>query len=180
MNPLIKIACYLISLPARMKGMTFGANSFIGPGYDFMFIDLRKIVLGNNVIIGKRAWLQVVSGEGSINIGDNTSIGRNVTITSKKSTIIGANCRLSYNVSIIDHNHQFANQGIAPANDALTEGASITIGDHCFIGAHSFILRGVTLGRHCVVGANSVVTKSFEDFSVVAGNPARLIKSLKS
>jgi len=60
----------------------------------------------------------------------------------------------------------------------ITEGKEIEIEDDCFVGAHSFILKSVRLGKHCIVGANSVVTKSFPAYSVIAGNPAKLIKSL--
>lgn len=51
------------------------------------------------------------------------------------------------------------------------------IGRHCFIGARSLILPGVTIGDDCVVGAGSVVTRDVPPRSVVAGNPARIIKS---
>jgi acetyltransferase-like isoleucine patch superfamily enzyme len=52
----------------------------------------------------------------------------------------------------------------------------IVIGPDCFLGYRAVIMPGVTLGRHCVVGANAVVTRSFPDFSMVVGSPARLIK----
>ena len=55
----------------------------------------------------------------------------------------------------------------------------IRIGDNCFIGAHSIILPGVTLGKEVIVGAGAVVTKSYPDGSIVAGNPARLIGNSK-
>lgn len=51
------------------------------------------------------------------------------------------------------------------------------IGRHCFIGARSIILPGVRIGDECVVGAGSVVTKDMPPRSVVAGNPAKMIKS---
>jgi len=51
------------------------------------------------------------------------------------------------------------------------------IGENCFIGGNSLILPGVEIGDNCVVGAGSVVTKSVPPRSIVAGNPARIIRS---
>jgi acetyltransferase-like isoleucine patch superfamily enzyme len=57
-------------------------------------------------------------------------------------------------------------------------GNEIQIGDDCWIGGQVIILAGVVIGRGCTVGAGSVVTKSVEPFTVVAGNPAKVIKKL--
>jgi acetyltransferase-like isoleucine patch superfamily enzyme len=180
MNIFSKIIGYIISIPARFKGMKFGENSFIGPGYDLDPI-LKGVVLGDNVVIGRRAWLDIskYTQGGQIFIGDGTQIGRNVVISACKRITIGKNCLISYNVSLMDHDHNVLNPDIPPLEGGITEGKEIIIEDECFIGAHSFILKGVRLGKHCVVGANSVVTKSFPAYSVIAGNPARLIRTLK-
>ena len=55
--------------------------------------------------------------------------------------------------------------------------ANTVIGKRCFIGAHALIMPGVTIGDECVVGAGSVVTKDVPSGSIVAGNPATIIKS---
>lgn len=54
----------------------------------------------------------------------------------------------------------------------------IVIGPDCWIGGSAIILGGVTIGEGCTVGAGSVVTKDVEPYTVVAGNPARVIKRL--
>jgi acetyltransferase-like isoleucine patch superfamily enzyme len=59
-------------------------------------------------------------------------------------------------------------------------GKPITIGEDCWIGGNVVVLPGVTIGRGVTVGAGSVVTKDVEDYVVVAGNPARVIRRLEN
>jgi len=179
MNIFSKIVGHLISVPARLKGMRFGRNSFIGPGYDVK-PTLKGVILGDSVIIGRNAWFDISKKTkgGQIIVGDGTQIGRNAVLSACKKISIGKKCLLSYNVTLVDHDHAVFDPDVSPMDAGITEGKEIAIEDECFIGAHSFILKGARLGKHCVVGANSVVTKSFPANSVVAGNPARLIRNL--
>jgi acetyltransferase-like isoleucine patch superfamily enzyme len=165
---------YLNTIPARLKGMKIGKGSALGPGYDFLFVKLNNIILKDNVLIGRNAWLENVKDDASIIIENNSNIGRSVTISCASKIKIGRKCLLSYNVTILDHDHNF--NGLDLFTSGITKGTQILIDEGCFIGAHSFILKGVHLGKNCVVGANSVVTKSFPDNSIIAGNPAKLIK----
>jgi len=179
---LFQFVVYLISLPARLKGMKFGKGSMIGPGYDWLFVALDGVTLGDHVVIGQNAWIQLVSykgRKGTISVGNGTQIGRGAVISAIDSIVIGAKCLLSYHVSIFDHDHEVTNVDISPMESGISQIGPVIIGDDCFVGAHTFILKGVHLGKHCVVGAHSVVTKSFPDYSVIAGNPARLIRTLK-
>ena len=86
---------------------------------------------------------------------------------------LGSGCYLAPNVGIITANHDLLNL------DIHLEAQDVTIGEGCWIGMNSVILPGVVLGPNTVVGAGSVVTKSFpEGFAVIAGAPAKLIRSL--
>lgn len=176
MNPLVLTIALLVSIPARLKGVVFGRNSYLGLGYDWLFVRLKGITLKNNVLIGRSAWMEMI-GNSVVTIGDGTNIGRNFTLSCAKEVFLGKKCLLSYNVSVLDHDHEFI-KDVSPMETGITEGEEIRIEDGCFIGAHSFILKGVHLGRCCVVGANSVVVDSFPDNSIIAGNPAKLLKKL--
>lgn len=176
-----KILLYFVSFPARIKGVKFGKNSYISPGYYYLFTKLNGVILGNNVFIASRARIQThnVLLNKIITIDDGTFVGPDVTISAVKRISIGKKCLLSYNVSILDHEHDVYNPKIPPNDGKLINILPIRIEDECFIGAHSFILKGVHLGKHCVVGANTVVTKSFPAYSVIAGNPGKLLRALK-
>lgn len=178
MGIIFKICAFILNIPARLKGVKFGKGSFFGPGYDFLSVKMRGIVLGDNVLIGRNAWIELAGDDknAKVEIGDGTNIGRGVMISSAKNISVGKKCLISYNVSMLDHDHCFVSN-VSPMDSGITDPSAIKIGDNCFIGAHSFILKGVHLGEHCVVGANSVVTKSFPDNSIVAGSPARQIKT---
>ncbi len=179
MKLIYRLFLSISNLPFRLKGGKIGRNSYLSPGYDIFNIKLKGITLGDNVLIGRNAVIGIVKNNAKINIGSGTNIGRFSNISSAKNIVIGKKCLISYSVSILDHDHVLNKKNISPIDSGVTKGKNIIIGNNCFIGAHSFILKGVTLGQQCVVGANSVVTRSFPEYSIIAGNPAKLIKKIK-
>ncbi|MEO8199502.1 MAG: DapH/DapD/GlmU-related protein [Gemmatimonadota bacterium] len=84
------------------------------------------------------------------------------------------------NVSIFDNTSHPVSPARRLAHQPITEQdvAPVIIGTNCWIGLNSIILRGVTIGDNSIVAAGSVVTKSVPPNSIVAGNPARLVKSI--
>ena len=106
-------------------------------------------------------------------IGSGTYIYSTCSIDKTKyaKITIGKNCVLT-GCTLLAHDASLF------AHDKPTFFSPITIGDNCFIGWQSIILPGVTVGDNSIIGAGSVVTRDVPANSVVAGNPARVIKSV--
>lgn len=99
------------------------------------------------------------------------------TIYSMASIKIGRNTDIGAGCKIIDndfHPLQYSHRCPVEQVDKIKK-RPICIGEGCFLGANSIILKGTILGNNCVVGAGSVVHGTWPDNSIIAGNPARLI-----
>lgn len=116
---------------------------------------------------------------GKIRICGGTGISGS-TIYAMTSIHIGSHCMIGGNCKIIDndfHSLNAADRKLQPSNTIGKK--AISIGDNCFIGANSIILKGTKLGNNCVVGAGSVVSGVFPDNVVIAGNPCKVIRRNK-
>ncbi len=113
------------------------------------------------------------NGVGKIHIGNKTRIGIGSVLIGPVT--IGDDVRLAQNVVISALNHNYTNV-LVPISEQGVTTAEVYISDETWIGSNSVILPGVFIGKHCVVAAGSVVTKSIPSYSVVAGNPAKIIK----
>ena len=116
---------------------------------------------------------------GEIRIGDDVSIEQDVHITSAGLVSIGRGTSLTPRVTIAAASHPLVG-GVSPnrAGDVDNWGAVVRIGEYVLLGANSVVLPGVTIGNHSTIGANSVVTKDIPPYSVVAGAPARVIRTV--
>ncbi len=77
-------------------------------------------------------------------------------------------------VSGLNHAYRDAHTAI---KEQPIETRGVIIGNGSWLGAGVVVTAGVTIGEHCVVGAGSIVTKDIPDYSVVVGNPARVVKA---
>ena len=114
-----------------------------------------------------------------LTIGNNGNFGAFNHITCINKVQIGDNCLTGKWVTISDNNHgttDFDTLHEAPAIRKLYTKGPVVIGNNVWIGDKATILGAVTIGDGAVIAANSVVTKDVPAYSVVGGNPARVIK----
>ncbi|HJA27801.1 MAG TPA: sugar O-acetyltransferase [Candidatus Limosilactobacillus intestinigallinarum] len=110
----------------------------------------------------------------NIYVGDDFFANYDCVMLDVSPIRIGKHCLLGPRVQLYTVNHPLDPK--LRRNGAYGQSRDITIGDDAWIGGGAIICPGVTLGNNVIVGAGSVVTKSFGDNVVIAGNPARVIK----
>lgn len=113
----------------------------------------------------------------NISVGKNFYANYDCVLLDICPITIGDNCMLAPNVKLYTASHPIE---AAKRNSGLENGAPISLGDNVWIGGNATLLPGVTLGDNVVVGAGSVVTRSFPADVVIAGNPARVIRSIET
>lgn len=163
-------------LPGSIKQLYFDYKSFIRSYYedsnlrDYLmkrffykfkkgdyYVKNKGSVVYGNILMGKNSKLALrggcyIQGVGKLFIGDYVSITQNCIV--------------------ISANHDIYDQDKHNPKETI-------IGDQCWIGSNACIMAGVVLGPRTIVGAGSVVTKSFpEGYCIVAGNPAKVVKTL--
>lgn len=173
----------------KARGVRCGAGLIIVGIPRIRISPSTKIIIGKNVALFStpesnplqlfgRCHLCCWEEGAEIIVGDDVGMSGTVIVAASRitigsGTIIGANC------TILDTDFH----PLSPENrrGRATKGAKtshVLIGCDCFIGTRAIILKGTSLGDGCVVGAGSVVSGIFPDRSVIAGNPAKLIKTL--
>lgn len=115
-----------------------------------------------------------------LQVGDHVFIGHFSVLDATYGLSIGEGCQIGFFTGIFTHSSHVAvrlygRSYVEVADKAAYFEAPVSIGPYCFIGAHATLLPGTRLGRGCLVSAYSLVSGSFDDFSVIAGNPARRV-----
>ena len=134
------------------------------------YINIEKgMSIGNGTLIS-------VLPKGNLVVGEDVGIGSNCQVVCHNRIVIGDNTILGPNVMIFDHNHKY-NLEAGVKHRAFDVG-EITIGKSCWLGAGCIILKDVHIGDYSIIAAGSVVTKDVPSGAVVAGIPAKIIKSV--
>lgn len=120
----------------------------------------------------------VVFGCGfDVEIGDKSGIGINCVVPS--NIRIGKYVNMGPNVYILSRNHKFDNPDIIMQHQGYTQSKQTIIGDDVWIGRQVIFTPGRIVKNGSIIGAGCVLCKDFPEYSIVGGNPSRLIKSRK-
>lgn len=135
----------------------------------------------NNFVLGADSTIEdfctINNGVGDVLIGDRCRVGMSNVIIGPVT--IGNDVILAQNIVLSGLNHGYEDITLPPHNQPVTK-KKITLEDEVWIGANAVVVAGVTIGKHSVVAAGSIVTKDVPPYTVVAGNPARIIKKYNS
>ncbi len=169
-----------LKLQLRRHGVRFGNKI---RGNNVFLANRGRIELGNNVGLTSfpdgdisRTGLSTHTAEAVIRIGDRSKLNGTV-IHARESVTIGSWCLFGPGTVIID------NDSHPPVLDRQARrgppgSAPVKLGDNVWIGMRSLITKGVSIGDNAIVAAHSVVTRDVPANTLVAGNPARIIREL--
>ena len=133
----------------------------------------RQFSLGDYSVV--ESYSCINNAVGDVIIGDHTRVGLHNTVIGPVT--IGNHVNLAQGITVTALNHNFEDKELRIDEQGVSTNPVI-IGDDIWIGANAVILPGVTIGNHSVVAAGAVVTKDVPPHTLVAGVPAKIIKTL--
>lgn len=157
-------------------------------GYPIYLQGGKFIELGDHVTLGKECRLEAHEkwlGQKftpKLVIDEHVVINQHCHIGCINYVHIGKYTTIAQRALIIDHHHGdtvYKHLVLPPRHRPLYHKGAVDIGDYVSIGENCVILPGVTIGHNSVIGANAVVTKDIPPFSIVGGNPAKVIKTIQ-
>lgn len=134
-------------------------------------VDAGDLVIGDDFKIWSAHRRTVVSGPGRVRIGDRCFVNSGTVLISVEEVVVGDDVALANEVMLVDSN----SHGVEGRPHVQ---APIRIGAGSWLGNRVIVLPGVTIGRRVLVAAGAVVTRDVPDDVLVAGNPARVVRSL--
>jgi len=137
-----------------------------------------RLEVGPHTVLEPDVWL-TAPGAARIRIGGGTFLNIGVMVAALELVEIGEHCMLANGCFISDGSHRFDDPHKPVPWQGFTTKGPTRIGDNVWCGAHAVITSGVTIGERSVIGANSVVTADIPPFSIAAGAPARVLRTIE-
>jgi acetyltransferase-like isoleucine patch superfamily enzyme len=137
-----------------------------------------RLEIGVHTLLEPGVWL-TAPGDARIRIGKGSFLNLGVMVASANLVEIGDHCMLANGCFVTDASHRFDDPLRPVPWLGFTSKGPTRIGDNVWCGAHVIVTTGVTVGERCVVGANSVVTRDIPPFSIAAGAPAKVLRTIE-
>ena len=136
-----------------------------------------RLEVGAHTLLEPGVWI-TAPGAARVRIGCGTFLNLGVMVASLELVEIGDHCMLANGCYITDSSHRFDDATRPVPWQGFTSKGPTRLGDNVWCGVNVAVLSGVTIGQRCVIGANSVVTSDIPPFSIAAGVPARVIRTI--
>ena len=183
-NPRLKRITHWLLIPTNEARPRFWVSLFVNPffhtrkkGSKIRFKTRMDVLPFNKFELGEGSVIEdfttINNGVGAVIVGDQTLIGMSNVIIGPVT--IGNNVITAQHVVMSGLNHGYTDINL-PISKQKVKTFEIVIEDECWIAANVVITAGVRIGKHSVIGAGTVVTKDVPSYSVVAGNPGKIIK----
>jgi len=137
-----------------------------------------RLEVGPHTVLEPDVWL-TAPGAARIRIGGGTLLNIGVMVAALELVEIGEHCMFANGCFISDGSHRFDDPHKPVPWQGFTTKGPTRIGDNVWCGAHAVITSGVTIGERSVIGANSVVTAEIQPYSIAAGAPARVLRTIE-
>lgn len=137
-----------------------------------------RLEIGAGVMFEPGVWLTAPE-QARLRIGAGSFLNMGVMVAAMELVEIGEHCMFANGCFVTDGNHRFDDPEKPVPWQGFTTKGPTRIGANVWCGANVVVTSGVTIGERCVIGANSVVTTDIPAFSIAAGAPARVLKSVE-
>ncbi len=137
-----------------------------------------RLEVGEGVLFEPGVWI-TAPPPARVRIGAGTFLNRNVMVAAQELVEIGAHCMLANGCFVSDASHRFDDLQRPITWQGFESKGPTRIGENCWLGVGVVVTSGVTIGERCVIGANSVVTRDIPPYSIAAGAPARVLRSIE-
>lgn len=137
-----------------------------------------RLEIGAHTLFEPNVWI-TAPGSARIRIGEGAFFNLGVMVAALDLVEIGSHCMFANGCFVTDGNHRFDDPDKPVPWQGFTSKGPTRLGDNVWCGAHVVITSGVTIGERCVIGANSVVTEDLPPYSLAAGAPARVLRTIQ-
>jgi acetyltransferase-like isoleucine patch superfamily enzyme len=137
-----------------------------------------RLEIGAQTLFEPGVWI-TAPGQARIRIGSGSFLNLGVMVASVELVEIGDHCMFANGCFVSDGAHRFDDPDQPVPWQGFTTKGPTRVGDNVWCGANVVITSGVTVGERCVIGANSVVTRDLPPFSIAAGAPATVLRTIE-